>query len=1006
MAPTSTHRPCFRAVSTLALLLCSPFAFGQEPEWIWHPNDGMPAQDEEVRLFRRVFTLEGQVARAELTATADNELVAYLNGVRVVASSSWETAERARVGRNLAAGPNVLALRAANHGGVAGVIARLEVTFTDARKLVLVTDTNWLAGKPEQEGWETKEFAASGWVKPVSLGKLGVAPWGNVFRGRMATPAESLALVPGFKAQLLRSAEPGEGSWICMSIDDRWRLIISPQDDSQPLLRATLYDRGQVTVLEPLTVPVRQAMGLLYAHNSLYVHGHGPSGTGLYRLIDANHNDRFEADEVHFLKQTRGEGEHGYHAVVLGPDQMIYLMNGNHTRLPDGLAPESPHKNYAEDLLLPRQWDANGHAVGILAPGGHILRTDPEGKRWELVLAGFRNAYDFDFNPDGEIFTFDSDMEWDWGTPWYRPIRINHCVPGGEYGWRSGTGKWPVWYPDSLPTTVDIGIGSPTGVKFGTRSNFPSKYQKALYVMDWSYGRILAAHLTPVGATYGGSFEPFVRGKPLNVSDLEFGRDGAMYFITGGRGTQSGLYRVSYEGPAAPPAVETAEAVQAAKTAAASREIRRKLEALYGKKDAAAVDFAWPYLDNNDRWLRYAARIVLEWQDVDSWKERALAEARPNASITALLALARRGGPDQLEPLLMSLSRLGNEPLSEEQGLAALRVLEVAFIRIGRPEPQARDGVINALSPRYPSPSWRLNRELSQLLIYLEAPDVAGKTLALLEAAPTLEEQVHYVFHLRTLKSGWTMDQRKHYFHWLNRVRSGGAHAPELLEWFHDAGREYSDGASFGKFIVNFTKDAVATLTEAERAELKPIITGQAVVSVPTATDRKLVKEWTLEDLAPDLPKAGNGRSFAGGRTAFQVAQCIACHRFGNQGGSVGPDLTAVSSRFTRRDLLESIILPSKVVSDQYQNTTYLRKDGEELTGRPIDEDDQKLVLVTNPLTGEQTTLLKKDIQSATPARLSPMPEGLVNILTKDEILDLLAYLESGGREPAAASGK
>jgi putative heme-binding domain-containing protein len=811
-------------------------------------------------------------------------------------------------------------------------------------------------------------------------------------------------VLPGFKVELLRSAEPGEGSWICLTVDDRGRFIISPQEDAQPLLRVTLSSEGKVAKIEPIAAPVRQAMGLLYAHQSLYVHGHGPQGTGLYRLIDANQDDQFGSGEIGFLGRTHGEGEHGYHAVVLGPDQMIYVMNGNHTKLPPGLSSASPHKNYAEDLLLPRQWDAGGHAVGILAPGGHILRTDPGGQHWELMLAGFRNAYDFDFNPDGEIFTFDSDMEWDWGMPWYRPVRINHCVRGGEYGWRSGTGKWPVWYPDSLPGTVDIGIGSPTGVKFGTRAKFPPKYQQALYVMDWSYGRIIAVHLKPQGASYTGAFETFVRGKPLNVTDLEIGRDGAMYFLTGGRGTQAGLYRVAYDGPMDPPPALSAAELHAAQQAAAARAVRRRLESFFGCKDPAAIDVAWPYLDSEDRWLRYSARMVLEWQDVSLWQQRALTETKINASLTALLALARVGPPDLQPALLQSLDRLRHERLSESQALEALRVLQLAFIRMGKPDQPLRESVIDALSPLYPSPSEHLNRELSQLLIYLEAPDVVSKSLALVEAAPTLEEQVHYLFHLRTLKTGWTLDQRRQYFHGLNRVAAGGAHPPEMLRWFRDAGREYSDGASFGKFIVNFRNDAVATLTEAERAELKPIIAGQAVAAAPAATGRQMVKEWAPEDLAPELDKVGAGRSLARGEAAFQAAQCVACHRFGNQGGSVGPDLTAVATRFSRRDLLESILLPSKVVSDQYQNTTFTLQDGEEVTGRLLNETDEKLVLLTNPLLGTEGELLKKDIRSVTPAKLSPMPEGLVNILSQEEILDLLAYLESGGRPAPAAA--
>jgi len=153
-------------------------------------------------------------------------------------------------------------------------------------------------------------------------------------RAAGATPAESLAVLPGFKVELLHSADTNEGSWICMTKDNKGRLIVSPQKDSQPLLRITLDRAGQVAKIEPIPAPVKQAMGLCYAHDSLYVNGHGPEGTGLYRLIDKNHNDQFDADEVHFLKKFKGEGEHGYHAVVAGPDGMIYVMNGNHTKVP------------------------------------------------------------------------------------------------------------------------------------------------------------------------------------------------------------------------------------------------------------------------------------------------------------------------------------------------------------------------------------------------------------------------------------------------------------------------------------------------------------------------------------------------------------------------------------------------------------------------------------------------------------------------------------------------
>jgi putative heme-binding domain-containing protein len=147
------------------------------------------------------------------------------------------------------------------------------------------------------------------------------------------------------------------------------------------------------------------------------------------------------------------------------------------------------------------------------------------------------------------------------------------------------------------------------------------------------------------------------------------------------------------------------------------------------------------------------------------------------------------------------------------------------------------------------------------------------------------------------------------------------------------------------------------------------------------------------------LDSIGKGRSYADGKEAFAAAQCIACHRFGNEGGSVGPDLTAVSSRFTRKDIVESILEPSKVVSEQYANSNIFLKNGDDVSGRVVEENDHKLVLVTNPLNNTRTEVNKADIQKRELSKVSPMPEGLVSILTRDELLDLIAYIESGGKE-------
>ena len=136
----------------------------------------------------------------------------------------------------------------------------------------------------------------------------------------------------------------------------------------------------------------------------------------------------------------------------------------------------------------------------------------PSRCKQELFCIGFRNEYDIALNRYGDLFTYDADMEWDMGSPWYRPTRICHVVSGGDYGWRSGTGKWPTYYEDSLPPVVDIGPGSPTGVVVRHRREISRQIP----------GRDLRARLdlrhdlrdppAPDGAGYTGQSEPFVTG--------------------------------------------------------------------------------------------------------------------------------------------------------------------------------------------------------------------------------------------------------------------------------------------------------------------------------------------------------------------------------------------------------------------------------------------------------------------------------------------------------------
>jgi putative heme-binding domain-containing protein len=812
-------------------------------------------------------------------------------------------------------------------------------------------------------------------------------------------PADRLDALPDFKIEHVLRADPKvHGSWINLGRDLKGRLLLCGQRN-QPVTRLTMKD-GRIDKEEQLKVPVTEIMGLLDTPEGLYVNGAGKDKAGknvygLFRIKDSGDGD------TEFLREWGGgAGEHGAHGIVMGPDQKLYIVNGNFVAVPNDLLPSSPHRNYADDRILPRAEDGNGFGAGRKPPGGYIVRVDKDGKNAELVASGQRNTYDIAFNADGELFGYDSDMEWDWGMPWYRPIRVFHATSGADHGFREGSAKWPNHYADSLPTTVDIGVGCPVGVVFGYGAKFPAKYQKALYILDWTYGRLSAVHLTPQGATYSATWENLVAPKglkggpktPLNLTDAIVGEDGSLYFTVGGRNTQANLFRVRYVGSASTAPVEGKD-----KEGAEARAQRRALEAFHGSDDAAALDKIKQGLNSPDRFIRYAARIALERRPVESWK------AAAPETLTGLLALARLGAKSDQADVFKALANVKGDALDK------LRVVQVSVARHGLPADDVVKSLAAEFGPLYPAKSVELNLELCQVLLALDAPGAVAKTVELLNAAPTLEEQVGYVHHLRTITKGWTPELRKAYFGWFAKDRNKAGHSDEVVKWFTDAGRGYGDGSSMPKFIGNFHTQARSTLSPEEALALADVLAAYIPPGQkpkPPTRKRSLVKEWKTEDLLGSLDEVAKDRSFDRGKEVYEAAQCAQCHKFGNEGGSVGSDLTAVSSRFARKDILESIIEPSKVISEQYANTMIMTTSGKILDGRILEENGQRIVLQPNPLQPEKIEVKKSDIDKRALSKVSPMPAKLVDNFTKDEILDLLAYLESAGKKdhPAFAT--
>ena len=844
-----------------------------------------------------------------------------------------------------------------------------------------------------------------------------------------------LKLQPGFEAEHLYSpSDTEEGSWVAMTFDDKGRLITSDQYGALYRLEIPAIGTENLTPkIEKLKIQTGEqvpdsiiqmgyAQGLLYAFNSLYVmvnhrgNEEFEKTSGLYRLQDTDGDDQY--DKITLLKLLDGAGEHGPHSIVMAPDnESLYVIAGNHTDMPEMDSYRLP-KVWEDDNLFPLIKDPRGHANDRGAPGGWIAHIDPEGKKWEQVASGFRNPFDLAFNELGDMFTFDSDMEWDLGMPWYRPTRICHVPSGAEFGWRTGNQKWSAAYPDNLPPVLNIGQGSPTSVSYGKDAKFPEKYKHSLFAFDWSFGIIYAIELKPEGASYSGIKEEFVSGIPLPLTDGVIGPDGAMYFMTGGRRLESDLYRVYYKDEEGK---EAAVASTSAPKQTEENKLRQKLETYHKGPKAGAVDAAWPELKHPDRFVRYAARIAIEHQPVKEWQDKVFNEKNPEAMVQGMIALARHGNASQRDRMFKTMMDVKYEGLTAAEQVDLLRAFELTLARFGKPQGGLQSQVASYLEPHYPAKTDVLNQSLSKTLAYLNEPKVVGKTLALLksdegenasvmantatDAADLILRNPQYGMDIANTLKNMPLAQHTYYGIVLDDVSAGWT--PELrddyFKWFYQA-FSFKAGRSYIGFIDKARQSALTHVPK-NKFEYYNTISGDSLLG---SSGNDLVqnavqpegpgKNWQPEDVASLLADGLAGRNFEDGKNMYAATTCVTCHAMRGEGENIGPDLTQLGTRFTPEDMMEAIIEPNKTISDQYNSTEFSLKNGQTVVGRLISEDDGNYVISQNPYAPELTRKIpKSEVIRQQMSTVSLMPPGLINRLNENEVKDLLAYLKAGG---------
>lgn len=523
--------------------------------------------------FRRTMELP-EIERCFVDIDGPARTEVYFNGQRVRPAKATKGKQRIDLQQAVRPGQNILAI-AAEAPGASSPGVRVEFYFKPKQGnwRLVVSDSDWKASKGAPRNWQSLGFNDGTWAEAVDLSEVPATArqmaLGNsnpssvnqdtaLSRSETDPPGlsaqqvaqtkdpldERFTIVPGF--QIEEVADAKVGSLIAMTFNEFGHIIAAVEGGGLILMYDTNRD-GVPDTTKPYCDLVENVQGLLALNGDVYVTGEGPDGSGFYRLMDEDRNGELEKSET--LTKFKGTpGEHGAHQIAFGPDGCLYLSIGNHAGLADSPAGYQPLMSpYEGDLIRPRFEDPGGHAMGVKAPGGTVVRYDMSSKSLSVVAGGLRNAYDLAFHPNGSMFLHDSDMEADIGSAWHRATGLFRVVEGGEFGWRSGWANWPEYYPDRLGSLASTGRGSPTGITIYNHFAFPARYHRAIFTADWSEGRIVAVQVDTLDRGKVRA-EDFVVGTPMNVTDLEVGPDGALYFCCGGRGTEGGIYRVRWQG--------------------------------------------------------------------------------------------------------------------------------------------------------------------------------------------------------------------------------------------------------------------------------------------------------------------------------------------------------------------------------------------------------------------------------------------------------------------------
>lgn len=478
-------------------------------------------------------------------------------------------------------------------------------------------------------------------------------------------PINFLKVDAGFKIQRFTNDAQTPDVY-CISFGPKGQLLVSGKN----YLRI-VQDSNQDGVPDHFEdIPIRWSdapTGHCWDENKIWFTGN--QGLWVVQL-----NDDYKITSSRKVLEFKTGGEHEAHAVRKGPDGNIYVLCGNNTGIQAKHAthPHSPIKNPV---------------------AGTLLRYHPKIEKCEILVDGLRNPYGFDFNLEGEIFTYDSDNERCISLPWYEGTRLYHLIPFGRYGWwnpqRADTWRSPPWHADIQKPISNLGRGSPTGVACCLSTKFSSSMVGSMFIADWTFGKIWHCPLQRNGSSYLSKPSAFIEPKgesgfaPTSIAFHP--TTGEMFVSMGGRGTQGSIFRiapiqvVSTEiNPLTLSLKPISDAPSAIKYFNGSDLLlkRRALEFFAANPEAGkpfAASMLQDFLASDDIGIRHAAI---------AWAKNSDEFVLPKGSLTTRVANSLGMATVEKHPAregTLAMNRLAGLTADPQEQLVAIRIVQMAM---------------------------------------------------------------------------------------------------------------------------------------------------------------------------------------------------------------------------------------------------------------------------------------------------------------------------------------